>query len=217
MKRPNKKLADDQDSTGGIHDGNALAVDHFLKHVPAEPSTSKLRPANGTWQQKTLAEQAEHIESFKQALRDWAEAGSNYGFDSTTAQEKENTMREVGSVWSWCWRFDQRSLAALIAELTKTPVTELGDNGRIKWLALVTLGARFAPVGSPEAQVIKSAMFDWSEEHPCYEDDYERAVADFEQVWDDGETTTNVTNTPIKTLLSLRKRKQPLPKLIMAE
>ena len=216
-EKTKQETADDQDSTGGIHDGNALAVDHFLKHVPAEPSTSKLRPANGTWQQKTLAEQAEHIESFKQALRDWAEAGSNYGFDSTTAQEKENTMREVGSVWSWCWRFDQRSLAALIAELTKTPVTELGDNGRIKWLALVTLGARFAPVGSPEAQVIKSAMFDWSEEHPCYEDDYERAVADFEQVWDDGETTTNVTNTPIKTLLSLRKRKQPLPKLIMAD
>jgi hypothetical protein len=79
------------------------------------------------------------------------------------------------------------------------------------------LAARFAPVGSPEAQEIKSAMFDWSEKHECYEDDYEKSVADFEQVWAEGEASTKASNTPIKTLLSMRKRKLSLPKLIMSD
>jgi len=212
-----QNLGNETDTCHAIFDKEPLDVDHFQKHATPPPVTPKPKSITSAWKQKTITEQHELIGSFKNALRDWAETGSRHGFDSPTAQEKENTMREVGSVWNWCWQFNQESLAALIAELTKTPVTELGDNGRIKWLAVVTLGARFASVVSPDAQKIKSAMFDWSEEHPCYKDDYEGSVADFEQVWADGETTANITNTPIKTLLSLRKRKHPLPKLIMAD
>jgi hypothetical protein len=126
-------------------------------------------------------------------------------------------MHEIGSAWHRCWRFDQESLTVLISELTKIPVTEIGTNGRIKWIAVVTLAARFAPVGSPDAQAIKSALFNWSEKHSCYEDDYEGSLTDFERVWTDGQETANATNTPIKTLLYLRKRKQPLPKLLMAD
>ena len=207
----------DRDCQHAICDQQPLDVEHFLSKAPAVRDSYIVKPQIGAWQQRSLTEQREQIESFKQALREWAEAGSNYGFDSPTAREKENTMHEIGSAWHRCWRFDQESLTVLISELTKTPVTELGTNGRIKWLAAVTLSARFTPAGSEDAQSIKSALFNWSEMHPCYEDDYERAVTDFEQVWADGETTANVINTPIKTLLYLRKRKQLLPKLIMAD
>jgi len=212
-----QETADDHDSTGSVIDGKPLDVDHFLQNVPVKAAAPTPNPAIGAWKQKTLTEQTEHIESFKQALREWAEAGSSHGFDSPIAKDKERVMHEVGSVWHWCWQFDSTSLSTLISELTKTPVTEIGINGRIKWIAAVTLAARFAPAQSQEAQAIKSAIFKWSEKHPCYEDDYEGSLIDFERVWSDGQESTNATNSPIKTLLYLRKRKQSLPKLIMAD
>lgn len=216
-EKTQQETADDEDSTGSVIDGKPLDVDHFLQNLPVKPKALGPIPAIGAWDCKTLAEQREHIESFEQALREWAEAGSTHEFNSQIAQGKQQAMHEIGSVWHWCWRFDQQSLKVLINELTKTPVTALGENGRNKWLAVVAISARFTPVGSPEAQIIKSAMFDWSEKHPCYEDDHEGSLTDFERVWADGERTANATNTPIKTLLYLRKRKQPLPKLIMAD
>lgn len=216
-EKTKQETANDQDSTGSVIDGKPLDVDYFLQNVPAKTTARGPNPAIGAWQQKMLAEQTKHIESFKQALREWAEAGATYEFNSPIAQDKEHVMHGIGSVWHWCWQFDQQSQEALISELTKIPVTELDTNGRIKWIAVVTLAARFAPVGSPGAQEIKSAMFDWSEKHECYEDDYEKSVADFEQVWAEGEASTKASNTPIKTLLSMRKRKLSLPKLIMSD
>ena len=207
----------DPDSTSMISHGKPMDVDHFLQLVPLKAVVSHTNHHISAWKQKTLDEQREHIESFKQALSQWAAAGSRHEFNNPITQDKEKVLQEIGSVWNWCWQFDSDSLSCLIAELTKIPVTKLGTNGRVKWIAAVTLAARFAPVLSHDAQVIKSAMFDWSKEHKCYEDDYEGSLTDFAQVWTDGQDTSNTTNTPIKTLLYLRKRKQPLPKLIMTD
>ena len=216
-EKTQQETADDSDSSGSVIDGEPLDVDQFLQNVPVKPKALESNPAIGVWDSKTLAEQTEHIELYKQALREWAEAGSTYGFDSPIAKDKERVMHEIGSVWHWCWQFEQQSLEALICELTKIPVTELGENGRNKWIATVTLAARFAPVESPEAGEIKSEMFEWSKLHPCYEEDYDSSLNDFERVWAEGEKTTNANNNPTSTLLYLRKRKQPLPKLIMAD
>lgn len=204
-----------------IYDRQPLDVGSFLskahKTKPQPEITDPAKPPVGAWQQKSLTEQTSHIEAFKQALREWAEVGSKEGFDNDRAKAKESALRSVGAIWNWCWVFDDASRADVLAELLKTPVNELGDQGRNKWLATVTLAARLAPVGSDDAEHIKQEVFEWSEQHECYEDDYDAALDEFEKVWDEGESTTSETNLPIKLLFNLRKRKKCLPQLLMTD
>lgn len=207
----------DQDCQHAICDQQPLDVPYFLSMMPAVKVKSLDKPAIGSWQQQYLTEQTEYIETFKQALREWAEVGSREGFESDNAKAKESALRRVGAIWNWCWVFDNASRADVLAELLKTPVNELGEQGRNKWLAKVTLAARLAPLGSDDAEQIKETVFEWSEEHECYEDDYDFALEEFEKVWAEGELTTSETNLPIKLLFNLRKRKKCLPQLLMTD
>lgn len=207
----------DKDCQHAICDQQPLDVQSFLSMIPTVKVKSSDKPAIDSWQQKSQTEQAEHIEAFKQGLRDWAEAGANKGFDSDDAQAKEAALRHIGSIWNWCWVFDELSKSDVLAELLKTPINELGEQGRNKWLATVTLAARLAPLGSGDAGQIKEAVFEWSEEHECYENDYDFALEEFEKVWAEGEHTTSETNLPIKLLFNLRKRKKCLPQLLMTD
>jgi hypothetical protein len=104
----------------------------------------------------------------------------------------------------------------LLIELLKTKVNDFEDNGRNKWLSVVTLAARFSPEG-PNSQKIKEALFKWSAEHECYKNEYDGSVEEFERLWAEGQSTTHASNTPFKTLLRLRKQNLPLPQLIMTD
>jgi hypothetical protein len=210
-----QNLGNETDTCHAIFDKEPLDVDLFLANVQVKESLL-IKPIYNEWQCKTIDEQYAHIDTFKQALRNWAIAGDANSFGSVEAQTKETVLLGIGSIWCGCWAFDPISMKTLLDELLKTKVTDFADNGRNKWLSVVTLAARFSPEG-PNSKNIKDALFEWSEEHECYKNDYDGSVDEFERLWAEGQSTTHASNTPFKTLLWLRKQNLPTPKLIMTD
>jgi P4 family phage/plasmid primase-like protien len=211
-----QKHRQDDDITE-LYDEDLLNVDALLAHAPAvetsKAQTKTPEAAAEIWQKKTIEEQQQAIARFKENLRLWAKAGSEGSFQSTDAIAAHTELVGIGAQWHWCWRFDDDSRDALIAELTKDDVSTLE---RIKWLGIVALSARFAPAGSADAQTIKASVKAWSEHHECWDLDWDHSEAEFESVWSEGEYGTHGENYPIKRLMYLRGQDAAMPKLVLA-
>lgn len=168
------------------------------------------------------------IEAKRAELKEAARA-ANWDYKNAEVVEAQTELVRLGAGLVNCWQFSDASLKAICEELTKDYVNTLT---RSQWVGVVTVAARNAPLGSSDAEAIKSCVQAWSEQHSCYagyipqgnehpefesyggKDD---PFTDFQNRWDEGEHTANVSNSPFNKLSYMANNNRPTPQLIMAD
>lgn len=173
--------------------------------------------------------QREVLEEIRAGIKAHKQLGKDRGFDSTEAQKLAEEVNAQGARLCWCWQFDDDAMPSVISELTKVDVNSLN---RGQWISRVMLAARFAPVGSDDAEKIKAAVRKWSEMHTCYEgylssgNDTPELEAtggkgdpfkDFNDRWAEGEASARIDNAPFRRLSYIANNQMPVPKVLLAD
>lgn len=219
-----------------VHEGTvSLNIDELLASEFSRPEDDKGKKCTGIESAQTgfntlpVDAQRELCEKIKAGLQAHKEVGKTNGYDSAEAKKIADDLSALGAGFNWCWKFNEQSLAAVIADLTKDDVNEL-DRGQ--WSARVMLAARFAPICSNDAERILEAVQTWSQGHKCYEGykaDGNNApeltphggagdpFKDFDDRWSEGERNAHVDNSPFKKLWFLSNIRIPVPQVLLAD
>lgn len=219
-----------------VHEGtaalniDALLLSEFSKSEDAQGKDASIcGEASSAFNTLSVDAQRELCEKIKSALQEHKEIGKAKGYDSIEAKNLADDVNTLGAGLNWCWSFTKESLAAFITDLTKDNVNGL-DRGQ--WSARVMLAARFAPIGSNDAEGILEAVQAWSQGHKCYEGyiaDGNNApeltphggagdpFKDFDDRWSEGEHNAHMGNSPFKKLWYLENNRIPVPQVLLAD